>query len=266
MSHLPKKAAARVVAGLKKFQPILQSAKARDVNESDTVVVVTDLLHEVFGYDKYSEITSEHAIRSTFCDLAIKLDGVLALLVEVKAVGTELKEPQIKQAVDYAANQGVDWVVLTNGLQWQVYKVLFTKPIQNELVVEFNLATANARSGSDINLLGLLAKEGWQKARIGEYHSQRQALSRFVLGALIVSQPVLDVLRREVRRIAPDVRVDIKQIEDVLREEVLKRDVFDGEKAQIAQRQVTRAANRVLRAKAEAAAGHSEDVSSADAV
>lgn len=166
MSHLPKKAAARVVAGLKKFQPILQSAKARDVNESDTVVVVTDLLHEVFGYDKYSEITSEHAIRSTFCDLAIKLDGVLALLVEVKAVGSDLKEPQIKQAVDYAANQGVDWVVLTNGHQWQVYKVLFTKPIQNELVVEFNLATANARSGDDINLLGLLAKEGWQKARI----------------------------------------------------------------------------------------------------
>lgn len=87
----------------------------------------------------------------------------------------------------------------------------------------------------------------------GEYHSQRQALSRFVLGALVVSQPVLDVLRREVRRIAPDVRVDIKQIEDVLREEVLKRDVFDGEKAQIAQKQVTKAANKMLRAKASGA-------------
>lgn len=255
MSHLPKRAGARVVAGLKKFQPILQSAKARDVNESDTVVIVTDILHEIFGYDKYSEITSEHAIRGTFCDLAIKLDGTLSLLVEVKAVGIELKDQQVKQAVDYAANQGVDWVALTNGVEWQVYKVAFTKPIQHELVVDLDLGAINVRSADDLDLVGLLAKEGWQKARIGEYHSQRQALSRFVLGALIVSQPVLDVLRREVRRIAPDVRVDVGQIEDVLREEVLKRDVFDGEKAQVAQKQVAKAAAKLLKAKNEAATG-----------
>ena len=39
------------------------------------------------GFDKYSEITSEYVIRSTYVDLAIKLDGKLALLIEVKAIG-----------------------------------------------------------------------------------------------------------------------------------------------------------------------------------
>src|SRR5205807_255074 len=111
----PTKVAARIAAGIKRFQPILSSARSRDVNESDTVVIVTDMLHEVFGYDKYSEITSEHAIRGTYCDLAIKLDGVLSFLAEVKPAGSELKESFVKQAVDYAANQGVDWVLLTNG-------------------------------------------------------------------------------------------------------------------------------------------------------
>jgi hypothetical protein len=28
----------------------------------------------VFGFDKYSEITSEQAIRGTFCDLAVPLE------------------------------------------------------------------------------------------------------------------------------------------------------------------------------------------------
>jgi predicted type IV restriction endonuclease len=37
-------------------------------------------------------------------------------------VGADLKESYVKQAVDYAANQGVDWVVLTNGTIWQIYK------------------------------------------------------------------------------------------------------------------------------------------------
>lgn len=87
------------------FPRLLSSAKARDVNESDTVVIVTDLLQYVFGYDKYSEITSEHMIRGTYCDLAVKIQGSLAFLLEVKAIGSELKDQHIKQAVDYAANQ-----------------------------------------------------------------------------------------------------------------------------------------------------------------
>jgi hypothetical protein len=140
------KVTTRIAAGLKKFQPILAAAKSRDVNESDTVILVTDMLSEVFGYDKYSELTSEHAIKSSFCDLAIKLENVIALLIEVKAIGSELKENYIKQAVDYAANQGVEWVVLTNGLHWRIYKVTFGKPIDHELVVELHIADLNPRT------------------------------------------------------------------------------------------------------------------------
>jgi predicted type IV restriction endonuclease len=88
------------------------------VNESDTVIIVTDMLCYVFGYDKYSEITSEFAVKGTYCDLATKIDGKVECLIEVKAAGLDLKENHTKQAVDYAANMGVDWVVLTNGCTW----------------------------------------------------------------------------------------------------------------------------------------------------
>ena len=107
----------------------------RDVGESDTVTIVTDMLAEIFGYDKYSEITSEHAIKGTYCDLAIKLEGGNQSIIEVKAVGLGLKDQHVKQAVDYAANQGVEWVVLTNGVTWRVYKVFFVRPIDHELVI-----------------------------------------------------------------------------------------------------------------------------------
>ena len=247
MSKISKKTAERIGAGLKRFQPVLQSAKDRDVNESDTVVIVTDLLQEVFGYDKYTEITSEHMIRSTFCDLAVKLDGTLALLIEVKAIGLELKEQQIKQAVDYAANQGCDWVALTNGITWKVYKVVFSKPIEHELVVNFDLLSMNHRNSEHVQLLALLAKEGWQKAHIGEYHSLRQALSRFTLGALLLSDTVLETLRREVRRLSPDVRVETDEIRNVLMADVLKREVLEGEKADAARKQIAKAASRLLR-------------------
>lgn len=244
---LPSKVASRITSGLKRFQPILDSARARDANESDTVVIVTDLLNEIFGYDKYAEITSEHVIRGTYCDLAVKIDGALAMLIEIKAVGTELRDQHVKQATDYASNQGCEWVALTNGIVWRAYKVCFTKPIEHELVVEFNLCQLSHRKESDLELVWLLCKEGWQKARLGEYHEQRQALSRFTIGALLISDSVLGVLRRELRRTSPDIKIDEAQIRDVLTTEVLRREVFEGEKADAARRRVSRAANRSLR-------------------
>jgi hypothetical protein len=50
MPTVPTRAAERIASNLKKFQPIVQSAKQRDVNESDTVIIVTDMLSELFGY------------------------------------------------------------------------------------------------------------------------------------------------------------------------------------------------------------------------
>ena len=247
MSKISKKTTERITVGLKRFQPVLQSAKDRDVNESDTVVIVADLLQEVFGYDKYAEITSEHSIRGTFCDLAVKLDSRLALLIEVKAIGLELKDHHVKQAVDYAANQGCDWVALTNGITWKVYKVTFAKPIDHELVVNLDLLSLSHRNSEHVGLVALLAKEGWQKAHLGEYHSFRQALNRFTLGALVLSDSVLEALRREVRRMSPDVRIEAEEIKNVLVTDVLKREVIEGEKADAARKQVAKAANRLLR-------------------
>jgi hypothetical protein len=247
MSGVPAKVANRISSSLKRFQPILDSARARDANESDTVIIVMDLLHEMFGFDKYAEITSEHAIRGTFCDLAVKVEGALALLIEVKAVGLELRDQHVKQATDYASNLGCEWVALTNGIVWRAYKIHFSKPIEHELVVEFNLCDLNPRKDDDVALVWLLCKEGWQKARLGEYHEQRLALSRFSIGALLLSDGVLHLLRRELRRVSPDARIDEAQIRDVLASEVLRRDVLEGEKAEAAKRRVARAANRPLR-------------------
>lgn len=250
MAAVPKRAAERIAAGLKQFQPILTAAKARDINESDTAILVTDMLQSIFGYDKFAEVTSEHMIRSTFCDLAIKLDGRLAVLIEIKAIGHELKDQYVKQAVDYAANQGCDWVALTNGITWRIYRVTFSKPIEAEVVVEFDLLALNHRAGADVELLALVSKEGWLKSHLDDYHTQRQALSRFTLAGLILSEAVLDVLRREVRRLAPEVRVDNAELGKALRDDVLKREVLEGEKADGARKRIARAAAKSLRNKA----------------
>ncbi|MFA7270217.1 MAG: restriction endonuclease subunit R [Sterolibacterium sp.] len=248
MAAIPKKVGERLVAGIKRYQPILVAAKARDVGEADTVTIIKDMLSDIFGYDKYTDLTSEYAIRGTYCDLATKIDGVLQALIEVKAIGLDLKDQHVKQAVDYAANQGVEWVLLTNGMCWRVYRLTFAKPIDHELVVDIDFSTLNSRSEHDLELIYLWCKEGWQRSVLGEYHTQRQALSRFFVGAMLQTNPVLEVIRRELRRVSPDVRIDIDQIKEVLLSEVIKREVIEGDKAEEARKKISKAAAKALRA------------------
>lgn len=260
-NKIPLKVDARIKDALKRFKPVVEQAKARDIGEADTSTLVKDMLSEIFGYEKYSEITAEYQIKSTYCDLAIKIDGKLALLIEVKAIGLELKEAYIKQAVDYAANQGIEWVILTNAVTWQIYKIGFGKPITNDLLMSLSFQTLDGKNTSDMESLFLLSREAQGKSLLDEYHEQRQALSKYCIGALLLTEPVLSVIRRELKRLSPDVKIEVEEIEAVLSGEVIKRELLEGDKAQEAAKKIARATNRALRAKAEKESGTAEEPS-----
>jgi len=57
MTVIPAKVVDRIKDNLMKIQKVIEQAKNRDINEADTVVIVTDVLNNIFGYDKYTEVT-----------------------------------------------------------------------------------------------------------------------------------------------------------------------------------------------------------------
>ncbi|MBE3064393.1 MAG: restriction endonuclease subunit R [Spirochaetes bacterium] len=247
---IPNRVSDRLAQGIKRFQPILASAKTRDVNESDTSMIVGDMLAEVFGYDKYHEITRELCIRGTYCDLATRVEGKIQLIVEVKAIGLELKDAYIKQAVDYAANQGIEWIALTNGNLWRVFRVMFAKPIDAELVLDIDLLAGNPKSQAYLDSLYLLTRESMLKSGLYAHYDQLQATNRFYLAAVLLTDAVLETTRREMRRLS-DAKVSVDDLREALKQDVIKREVIEGEKADQAARKVTRAAGKVLRVRRE---------------
>jgi predicted type IV restriction endonuclease len=104
------------------------------------------------------------AVRGTFCDLAVKLESKLVELIEVKSAGSILEDRHVKQAIDYASNQGVEWVILTNATIWRLYKVIFAKPIDKRLLPELDLSTVDLKKDDCLEQLFLFTKEGCQKA------------------------------------------------------------------------------------------------------
>lgn len=248
MIKIPKKVLDRFSATLKNFQAVSISHKTRDVSEADTVTLVKDILSDTFGYDKYQELTSEQQIRGTYCDLAVKIDGKVKYLIEVKAAGINLNDAHLRQALNYGANQGIEWVVLTNSIDWRLYRIKFGQPIDFEECSSFSIANINLKSEEDQKRLFLLCREGICADAMDAYHQHTQLLNRFTVAQIVLMEPVIATVRREMRRLFPDLKVDHTHISDILVNEVLKREVIEGDKVKETQQKIKRAANKVARA------------------
>jgi hypothetical protein len=243
------KVSARIATQVKRYQGILNAIQKKDISEADTVTVVNDMLADVCGYDKYHEVTGQYAIRGTLVDLAVRVDNGIRFLIEVKAIGVELKDIHVKQAIDYAANEGIEWVVLTNGAVWRVYKVHFGQPIEKILVCEVDLIALSSKSDEIRECFGYLSKEGFSKDTMADLLHQKQISNKFTVAALLVCDDLLDDVRREIRRLA-GVKVDIEYLRLLLTNDIIKRDLIDSEEAKAAAQNVKRLQRSASRRKA----------------
>lgn len=253
---IPKKVQDRLVAALKRYQPIVRKLAERDISEADTVTVIKDMLSDIFGYDKYVELTSEQQIRGTFCDLAIKVEGKVHYLAEVKSAGTSLNDNHLRQAVNYGAHQGIEWIILTNAITWKIYRIRFSQPIDWEEVYCFDMGTLSARSGDDLAKLFMLCRESISTDALQEFHRQAQILNRYVLAELMLGDAMVSALKRELRRLFDGVRTSEDELRILLANDVIKRDTLDGD-APKAAKAVVKKASAVLAKRQQAKASTS---------
>ncbi len=244
---IAKKTQDRLVAGLKRYQPIVRKLAERDISEADTVTVIKDMLTDIFGYDKYAELTSEQQIRGTFCDLAIRVEGKVHYLAEVKSAGTTLNENHLRQAVNYGAHQGIEWVLLTNGIIWKVFRIKFGQPIDWEEVYQFDMGALSARSQDDLSKLYMLCRESISTDALQAYHKQAQILNRYVIAELLQGDAVVSSVRKELRRLFDGLKVTDEELRIFLTNDVIKRDALDGEAPKAAKSLVKKATGALAR-------------------
>ncbi|MBF4988049.1 MULTISPECIES: type I restriction enzyme HsdR N-terminal domain-containing protein [unclassified Methylophilus] len=249
---LPKKVVERLTLNLKRYQTILADAKNRDISESDTVVILADMLAELLGYKKYLEITTEFAIRGTYVDLAVKVGDDVRFLVEVKAINIDLKENHVKQAIDYGANHGIEWVVLTNGAVWQFYKIHFDKPIDKSLIFEVDLLQTTAKNTQLIECFGNLSREGFTQSSMTAFYQQQQATSKYSIGALLTTEAVLLTIKKELKKLSPTSKIEDDFLKNLLLTDVIKRELIEGEQATAAIELIKKCARAQARLKAKA--------------
>jgi hypothetical protein len=78
-----------------------------------------------------------------------------------------------------------------------------------------------------------LSLEAFSKDTLSDWFHEKQITSKFAVAALLLSDEILDSVRLQIRRLS-QVRVDIDELRSLLTEEVIKRELIDGDDAKSA--------------------------------
>ena len=192
-----------VRAAIREARRIIEDVQKADGNEAETRRRVERLFETVMGYDAFKHLSREHAVHGVgdteHMDFAIKVvPDQISMVVELKRVNVDLSGKHLKQAMRYAVDMGCEWVLLTNGRQWELYHIEFGQPPETRLIKAWNLLQDDMSILEDC--FELISFRSIRKDSLAELWETQSALTPQALLTEILSEDSLRTYKNTIRR------------------------------------------------------------------
>ncbi len=141
-----------IVRCIEELRMKLDRHRKEDLKEYPTRTIFIDPLLQALGWDVRDpdEVELEYpTIDGRSVDYSPKLNRRPVLFIEAKPLNDSLTDVKsITQVVGYAANAGVDWCILTNGVAYKVYRSTEKAEAPDKLLFEVSIDPKESRGGS----------------------------------------------------------------------------------------------------------------------
>lgn len=194
------------------------------LDESATRIMTNNFLTEILGYQELEEIKTEYRIKSEYADYVIQLKRKKHFVVEVKSIELDLNDKHLRQSLSYAANEGIDWILLLNGRQIQLYRVNFGKPVTTTLIYKLDLMNIDDFKKAP-SLLWYLSKKAVERGELETFWKKTNALSPVNLAKLLYSEEIVKRLRNDLKE-QTGIYFQIENVADSLREIIAEKVEF----------------------------------------
>jgi len=201
------------------------------LDESATRIMTNNFLTELLGYQELVEIKTEFRIRSEYADYVIQLKRKKHFVVEVKSIDLDLNEKHLRQSLSYAANEGIDWILLLNGRQVQLYRVNFGKPITTTLIYKLDLMNKEDFKKAP-DLLCYLAKYSVERGELETFWKRTNALNPINLAKLLYSEEIVKRLRNDLKE-QTGIYFQIDDVAESVRQIIVEKVEFPKPKLRI---------------------------------
>lgn len=170
-----------------------------ELDESATRLMVNYFLTDVLNYLELDDIKTEYNIRGEYADYVIQLARKKHIVIEVKSIQLDLNDRHLRQSLSYAANEGIDWILLFNGRQIKLYRVIFGKPISHHEVFDYDLADLSTLKKASNDIINL-QKNTVQKGELDTYWKRFDALTPPSLMKTIFTEDVIKAIRIKLKK------------------------------------------------------------------
>ncbi len=208
-----------------------------NLDESATRIMTNSFLCDILGYQELTEVKTEYRIRSEYADYVIQLKRKKHFVVEVKSIELDINEKHLRQSLSYAANEGIDWIMLLNGREFQLYRVNFGKPISTTMIFKLDFNNIEDFKAAPTYLWNL-TKIAVEKGELDDFWKRTTALNPNNLAKVLYSEEIVKRLRNDLKE-----QTGIYfQVEDVATSllEVIRQEIeFPKPKLKIKKRKVS---------------------------
>lgn len=188
----------KLLSALKAYRKEFLDTGLKELDESGTRLMINRFLADVLGYKQIEEIKTEYMIKGTYADYVIQVDKTRHFLVEVKALSFELSEKHLRQTINYGANEGIEYALLTNGKNFEFYKIIFEKPISSRLIFSIDLSDLSGLRNAAAYLQHL-HKDSVTKYSFDPLWNKCEATNPYNIAGIICSDTVLNCIKKLIR-------------------------------------------------------------------
>jgi predicted transport protein/predicted type IV restriction endonuclease len=213
-----------IVSCIEQLRMELTKHGKRDLKEYPTRVIFIDPLLEALGWDVRDPDEAEleyPTIDAKSVDYALKINRKPVLFIEAKPLNDPLTDVKsVTQVVSYAANAGVEWCILTNGVTYKIYRSTEKAEAPDKLLFEVSIDPKEAESMSIQRVAGLFerfSRDAMARDVLDNIGEQvfTTAKIRKALDKLFMDPP--NTLIRLIRSTVGDDTIKPKQVRDALK-------------------------------------------------
>lgn len=188
----------KMLAALKSYRKQYLDGNITELDESGTRLLLNSFLSDVLGYKPIEEIKTEYMIKGTYADYVVQVNGTRHFLVEVKALSYDLSEKHLRQTINYGANEGIEYALLTNGRNFEFYKIIFSKPIDSRKIFTLDLSDASTHKEA-IEYLQHLHRDSTIKNQFKPLWNKCEATDPMNIAGVLSSEPVLNLVKKLIK-------------------------------------------------------------------
>jgi len=185
---------------------MIQAAEKADCNEAETRRRIEKIFENVLGYDVLKHLSREYAVRGAgeteHVDYAVQLgEGDKAkpeIMIEIKRISIDLARKHLKQVSSYAINAGCEWLLLTNGKEWQLHHVSFGQPPETKMIHAWNILTDDIYQIAE--KFNMISYKSIKAGKLSELWQKTNVLHPRNLLQAILSVSSLASIRKEIRK------------------------------------------------------------------